>query len=78
MSVLRLHTLTPWAMHSSLDVIVPVLSDGALHADLARDRVALDKGQTCDDTGLPHSLAVLAVECTLVDFIATSIASPGW
>lgn len=54
-------------MHRGLDVIIPVLSDCALVADLAVNGVGLDERCTGDDARLPFGAAVLASEGVLVD-----------
>lgn len=72
-SVLRLHALAPRAVHCGLDVIIPVLSDGALVADLAVNGVGLDERCTGDDARLPLGTAVVASESVLVDATSTML-----
>ena len=65
-------------MHGGVDIVVPVLSDGTLAADLAVDGVALNQRKTSNDARLPLSLTVVAVESTFVDLSAAVLASPSW
>jgi len=74
-SILSLHTLAPRTVHCVLNVIVPVLSDGALVADLAVDSVALHQRETGDDARFPSGPTVSAGKRAAVAFAATVLAS---
>ena len=64
-SVLSLHALAPRAVHGCLDVVVPMLANGTLVADLAVDGVALDEREAGDDAGFPgHRPVVITFSWT--------------
>jgi hypothetical protein len=75
---LGLHTFTPWAVHRGRDVVVPMLSDGTLVADLALDGVGLHQWESGDDTRIPTSLAAVALKRALVYVISTVFAPSCW
>lgn len=74
-SILSLHTLAPRTVHGGLNVIVPVLSDGALVADLAMNSVTLHQRETGDDARLPSSPAMSAGKGSAIAFATAVLAS---
>ena len=73
-----LHALAPRAVHGCSDVVVPMLPNGTLVANLAVDGVGLDQRQPSDDAWLPMSLAVAAGKRALVDLTTAVLAPSCW
>ena len=75
-SVLGLHRLAPWAVETRGNVIVPVLPNRALVADLAVDGVRLHERHASDDARLIRGLALVADEVSLVRVGLAVLAAP--
>ena len=63
---MSLHGVAPGAVLEDIDVIIPVVSDGAHVAELALNGVSLDQGVARDDARLPHGVALTTGERGLV------------
>lgn len=63
-------------MHRDLDVVVPVVSDSPLVAELASDHVGSSQRIACDDARLIACSAVMASETSFIDLIAALLTVP--
>lgn len=72
-SVRRLHAVTPGAVLSCSDVLVPVVSQGTHVAELALNALALDERVTSDNARLPLALALRTGATGLVQVVVVAL-----
>ena len=72
-SKLGLHAVAPRAVFGGTNVVVPILTDGTHTADLALNRLVLDKRIDCNNARLPLSLALETLKTRLIQAIIVTL-----